>query len=118
MHANARLTPIGRLTMVMRIESGRPVAHVAAEMGISRPTAHKWWNRWNELGEFGLVERVRTSGGGRHRRLNAGAPPSGAPEPGRQWPTRGCRSEGITPSPFMRYRQISSNGWERLSPMV
>src|SRR5674476_816662 len=57
MHANARLTPIGRLTMVMRIESGRPVAHVAAEMGISRPTAHKWWNRWNELREFGLVDR-------------------------------------------------------------
>lgn len=57
MHANARLTPIGRLTMVMRIESGRPVAHVAAEMGISRPTAHKWWNRWSELGEVGLVDR-------------------------------------------------------------
>lgn len=46
MHGNARLTPVGRLTMVMRIESGRPVAHVAAEMGISRPTAYKWWRRW------------------------------------------------------------------------
>ncbi len=57
MHANARLTPIGRLTMVMRIETGRPVAHVAAEMGISRPTAYKWWNRWEELGELGLVDR-------------------------------------------------------------
>ncbi len=34
MYANARLTPTGRLTMVHRIESGRPVAHVAAEMGI------------------------------------------------------------------------------------
>lgn len=48
MHGNARLTPLGRLTMVMRIESGRPVAHVAAEMGVSRPTAYKWWNRWLE----------------------------------------------------------------------
>src|SRR5665647_1532665 len=57
MHANARLTPIGRLTMVMRIESGRPVAHVAAEMGISRPTAYKWWHRWDELGAVGLVDR-------------------------------------------------------------
>ena len=57
MHANARLTPIGRLTMVMRIESGRPVAHVAAEMGISRPTAYKWWHRWDELGVAGLVDR-------------------------------------------------------------
>ncbi len=41
MHANARLTPMGRLTLVMRIEGGRPVAHVAHEMGISRPTAYK-----------------------------------------------------------------------------
>jgi len=57
MHANARLTPIGRLTMVMRIETGRPVAHVAAEMGISRPTAYKWWHRWDELGAAGLVDR-------------------------------------------------------------
>jgi transposase InsO family protein len=57
MHANARLTPIGRLTMVMRIESGRPVAHVATEMGISRPTAYKWWHRWNETGTAGLVDR-------------------------------------------------------------
>ena len=57
MHANARLTPIGRLTMVMRIEAGRPVAHVAAEMGISRPTAYKWWHRWDELGAEGLVDR-------------------------------------------------------------
>lgn len=57
MHANARLTPIGRLTLVMRIESGRPVAHVAHEMGISRPTAYKWWRRWCEEGELGLVDR-------------------------------------------------------------
>jgi transposase len=57
MHANARLTPIGRLTLVLRIESGRPVAHVAKEMGISRPTAYKWWSRWNEVGELGLVDR-------------------------------------------------------------
>jgi transposase InsO family protein len=57
MHGNARLTPVGRLTMVMRIESGRPVAHVAAEMGISRPTAYKWWRRWQEAGVEGLVDR-------------------------------------------------------------
>lgn len=57
MHANARLTPLGRLTLVMRIEGGRPVAHVAHEMGISRPTAYKWWRRWCEEGELGLVDR-------------------------------------------------------------
>jgi transposase InsO family protein len=56
-HGNARLTPVGRLTMVMRIESGRPVAHVAAEMGISRPTAYKWWRRWQEAGVEGLIDR-------------------------------------------------------------
>ena len=58
MHGNARLTPVGRLTLVMRIESGRPVAHVAAEMGISRPTAYKWWRRWKDDGEAGLIDRA------------------------------------------------------------
>ncbi len=57
MHGNGRLTPLGRLTMVLRIESGRPVAHVAAEMGISRPTAYKWWHRWQSEGVDGLVDR-------------------------------------------------------------
>ncbi len=45
MHANVRLTLRDRLTLVLRIESGRAVAHVADEMGISRPTAYKWWRR-------------------------------------------------------------------------
>jgi transposase InsO family protein len=43
--------------MVMRVESGRPVAHVAAEMGVSRPTAYKWWRRWQHDGVSGLVDR-------------------------------------------------------------
>jgi transposase-like protein len=66
-HANARLTPIGRLTMVMRIESGRPVAHVAAEMGISRPTAYKWWHRWDDFGAEGLVDRSSRPGSCPHQ---------------------------------------------------
>jgi len=57
MHGNARLTPVGRLTLVMRIESGRPVAHAAAEMGISRATAYKWWRRWQMEGLAGLADR-------------------------------------------------------------
>lgn len=57
MHGNARLTPLGRLALVMRVEAGRPVAHVAAEMAVSRPTAYKWWNRWREEGPEGLVDR-------------------------------------------------------------
>ena len=56
-HANARLTPAGRLIMVQRIQSGRAVAHVAAEMGISRTTAWRWWRRFSELGPAGLVDR-------------------------------------------------------------
>ncbi|KOU53094.1 transposase [Streptomyces sp. WM6378] len=37
--------------------AGRPVAHVAAEMGISRPTAHKWVRRWRAEGDAGLADR-------------------------------------------------------------
>lgn len=57
MHRNARLTPLGRFTLCARIESGRPVAHVAAEMGVSRATAHKWWRRWQAEGLEGLADR-------------------------------------------------------------
>ena len=56
-HANARLTPAGRLIMVQRIQSGRAVAHVAAEMGISRTTAWRWWRRFRESGPAGLMDR-------------------------------------------------------------
>jgi transposase InsO family protein len=56
-HANARLTPAGRLVMVQRIAAGRPVAHVAAEMGISRTTAWRWWRRFKVQGPEGLVDR-------------------------------------------------------------
>ena len=45
-HANAPLTPKGRLIMCRRVEAGRPIAHVATEMGISRQTASKWWGRY------------------------------------------------------------------------
>src|SRR6266511_329439 len=37
--------------------AGRPVAHVAAEMGISRATAYKWWARWRTEGDRGLWDR-------------------------------------------------------------
>ncbi|WP_030777348.1 IS481 family transposase [Streptomyces sp. NRRL F-2664] len=56
-HRNARLTVHGRRILVERVLSGRPVAHVAAEMGISRPTAHKWVRRWRAEGEAGLHDR-------------------------------------------------------------
>lgn len=56
-HANARLTPAGRRILIDRIASGRPVAHVAAEMGISATTAWRWWRRWQEEGPSGLFDR-------------------------------------------------------------
>ncbi|WP_313751049.1 IS481 family transposase [Streptomyces parvus] len=56
-HRNARLTVHGRRILVARVLAGRPVAHVAAEMGISRPTAHKWVRRWKSEGDAGLVDR-------------------------------------------------------------
>jgi transposase InsO family protein len=56
-HANAPMNPPGRLMMVRRIAAGRPVAHVAAEMGVSRTTAWKWWRRYLAEGASGLVDR-------------------------------------------------------------
>ena len=57
MHANAKLTVAGRRTLVERIRAGRPAAHVAAEMGVSRQTAYTWWRRWRAEGEAGLRDR-------------------------------------------------------------
>jgi transposase InsO family protein len=47
--------------MVRRIEAGRPVAHVAAEMGVSRTTAWRWWRRFQLQGRSGLVDRPSTA---------------------------------------------------------
>jgi len=43
--------------LVQRIASGRPLAHVAAEMGVSRTTATRWWRRWLTEGAPGLQDR-------------------------------------------------------------
>ena len=57
-HANARLTPRGRWLLVERVEvHGRPVAHVAREMGVSRQCAHRWVRRYREHGLAGLEDR-------------------------------------------------------------
>ena len=55
-HKNAPLTPEGRRRLVERCRT-RPIAHVAAEMGISRATASKWVNRYRKFGELGLLDR-------------------------------------------------------------
>jgi transposase InsO family protein len=56
-HRNARLNLHGRRLLIARIQQGRPVAHVAHELGISRQTAYKWWGRWRRQGDVGLVDR-------------------------------------------------------------
>lgn len=57
-HRNARLTFHGRCTLVWRVRlRGRPVAHVAKEMGVSRQCAHRWVARYDAEGEEGLHER-------------------------------------------------------------
>jgi transposase InsO family protein len=57
MHANAKLTPAGRRLLVQRIAAGRPIAHVAREMGVARQTASRWWHRWLAEGAAGLQDR-------------------------------------------------------------
>lgn len=48
-HANAPLTPAGRLRLIERCRT-RPIAHVAAEAGVSRACLTKWKRRFDELG--------------------------------------------------------------------
>lgn len=57
LHRNAPLTVEGRRRLVRRVGAGRPIAHVAAEMQVSRATASKWWHRWVAEGEGGLLDR-------------------------------------------------------------
>src|SRR5438046_1629518 len=56
-HRNARLTVHGRRLLVDRVASGRPVAHVAKELGVSRQCAHRWVARYAAEGEAGLQDR-------------------------------------------------------------
>jgi transposase InsO family protein len=66
-HANSPLTPRGRLVLVERIAAGRPIAHVAAEMGVARKTADKWWRRWLAEGDQGLLDRSSRPCSCRHK---------------------------------------------------
>ncbi len=58
-HRNAPLTVEGRWRLVDRSRM-RPVAYVAAEMGVSRQCAWKWVNRYRQYGELGLHDRSST----------------------------------------------------------
>ena len=56
-HGNARLTPAGRLLLVRRVAAGEPQAEATCQMRLSRGTVAKWWGRWVEFGDAGLVDR-------------------------------------------------------------
>ena len=58
-HRNAPLSVEGRRRLVGRCAE-RPIAHVAAEMGISRACASKWVNRFRAFGDVGLQDRSST----------------------------------------------------------
>lgn len=56
-HRNARLAEAGRLILVQRVLSGRPISHVAKELGVSRQCAHRWVSRFRQNGPAGLRDR-------------------------------------------------------------
>ena len=57
-HRNARLNVRGRSLLVERVlDVGRPVAHVAKELGVSRQCAHRWIRRYRLEGASGLHDR-------------------------------------------------------------
>lgn len=57
-HRNARLTFHGRCLLVRRVRIwGRPAAHVARELGISRQCAYRWVRRFDAQGWAGLHDR-------------------------------------------------------------
>lgn len=57
---NAPLTAAGRRRLCERVDAGRPIAHVAAEAGISRRCLAKWYARWKEAGPacYGIAPSI------------------------------------------------------------
>lgn len=72
-HRNAPLTPQGRYRLVMRVQAGRPIAHVAAEAGIARATLSKWVARYRPRTTW---DTLRRGAWGRTRDKEKGLPPS------------------------------------------
>lgn len=56
-HKNARLTPLGRERIVRMAAEGRTPAGIAAVVGISLKTVHKWLARFAAEGVAGLADR-------------------------------------------------------------
>jgi transposase InsO family protein len=57
-HANAVLTPRGRLLLARRVvEEGWPIARAAEHFHVSWPTAKRWAARYAAMGEAGMTDR-------------------------------------------------------------
>jgi transposase InsO family protein len=70
-HRNARPTPAGRTILVQRVLQGRPVDHVAKEMGVSHTCAHRWFRRYFEHGWAGMEDRYYRPGSCPHTTAEA-----------------------------------------------
>jgi transposase InsO family protein len=58
LHANARLTPQGRLLLCQRVcDQGRGLTEAAEAAGVSERTARRWLQRYRTEGPDGLVDR-------------------------------------------------------------
>ena len=57
MHQLARLTPMGRLRMVRRLEAGGRLGEVAVALDLSTTTVRRWWRRYQQEGVAGLTDR-------------------------------------------------------------
>ena len=70
-HRNARPTPAGRTILVQSVLQGRPVDHVAKEMGVSHTCAHRWFRRYFEHGWAGMEDRSYRPGSCPHATAEA-----------------------------------------------
>ena len=57
MHKLARLTPMGRLRMVRRLEAGERLGDLAAALDLSTTSVRRWWRRYQAEGMVGLSDR-------------------------------------------------------------
>ena len=56
-HPNAKLTSLGRHTIIDLIEQGYTQGEVARRLCLSRATVGKWWRRYQSEGAAGLLDR-------------------------------------------------------------
>lgn len=101
-HRNAPLTELGRLRLAgCIVDQGWPVARAAERFQVSRTTAHRWAQRYQQQGGAGMADRSSrptARRGGPRRRSSAGSSTCagrngwGRPRSphGSAWPPRPC----------------------------